>query len=350
MASLYKRKDSPFYWIRYKDTDGQWRSSNTGYRKDKKSDQEQVHEMLEKKKREELIAKPVPRHRVAYQWDQWVPAWMEVRWAGKTIKEYRRYYRYWTQYFAEKGITHPAALTREKVLEYINWRDDACKNTCIQEIKFLAQIMKEAIKRKYYTDENPARDLDLEPEDTEDKVPWTEAEVALVDAELLASDKFGWMRVTFLMGRYQALRLRQAQVPLRCIDFTRQQIDYPGYIVKGGKKKQYSQRIDDDLLPHLKEIVAHRRSIGSTVLCEVPLLASVEWRSKLNSLGLQHLVHHGLRATWITQAALSGAFSETLAKKFANHASSQVHAIYQKINALAEYRRMIAAKASGALA
>jgi hypothetical protein len=50
---------------------------------------------------------------------------------------------------------------------------------------------------------------------------------------------------------------------------------------------------------------------------------------------------------WITRAALGGV-PESLAKRFVNHASSQVHAIYQKItatdlmpmlDALALYRR-----------
>jgi integrase len=83
------------------------------------------------------------------------------------------------------------------------------------------------------------------------------------------------------------------------------------------------------------------------MLCEIPILPSLEWRRFLDELGLKHLVHHGLRATWITRAALCGV-PESLAKRFVNHASSQVHAIYQKItatdlmpmlDALALYRR-----------
>lgn len=58
----------------------------------------------------------------------------------------------------------------------------------------------------------------------------------------------------------------------------------------------------------------------------------MQWREFLDTLGLHHLCHHGLRATWITQAALRG-IPESLAKRFVNHASTQVHEIYQKITA-----------------
>jgi integrase len=138
------------------------------------------------------------------------------------------------------------------------------------------------------------------------------------------------MHVTFLMGLYQAVRLRQSEIPLSRIDFRRRIIDYPSDKVKGGKG--YSQPIDPAFYPMLQELVAHRQSIGKSMLCEIPILPSVEWRRFLDELGLKHLVHHGLRATWITRAALAGV-PESLAKRFVNHASSQVHAIYQKITA-----------------
>jgi hypothetical protein len=64
----------------------------------------------------------------------------------------------------------------------------------------------------------------------------------------------------------------------------------------------------------------------------------MQFRHFLDSLGLRHgldlshLCHHGLRATWITQAALRG-IPESLAMRFVNHSSRQVHEIYQKITA-----------------
>jgi hypothetical protein len=159
---------------------------------------------------------------------------------------------------------------------------------------------------------------------------WSAFEIDQVEKALSVRDRFGWMHVTLLMGLHQALRLRQAEIPLSCIDFRRRLISYPGIKVKGGKA--HSQPIEPDFYPILQELVEHRRAMGKAMLCEIPELPSVKWRRFLDELGLKHLVHHGLRATWITRAALAGV-PESLAKRFVNHASSQVHAIYQKITA-----------------
>jgi hypothetical protein len=90
--------------------------------------------------------------------------------------------------------------------------------------------------------------------------------------------------------------------------------------------------IDPDFLPILAEIVAHRRHLNATTLATLPVLPSVEIRKFLDSLGLQGLSHHGLRASWITKAAMKGV-SETFAKRFVNHASTEIHSIYQRIGA-----------------
>jgi integrase len=151
-------------------------------------------------------------------------------------------------------------------------------------------------------------------------------------AELEKRDRFGWLHVTFLMGLYQAVRLRQSQVPISCIDFRRRLITYPAITVKGGRA--FSHPIDPDFLPVLKELVAYRKHLGKSTLCEIQggsaLPPSIVWRRFLNELGLPHLCHHGLRTTWITRAAVAG-INEAQTRRFVNHASTQVHQIYQKI-------------------
>jgi integrase len=245
------------------------------------------------------------------------------------------------RYFRERGIGQPSVLKREQVIEYLDWRKrngtkKLCsnggngRNTAINEIKFLAQVLDEAVEREY-VQKNVARKLGIKKEAPSEKFAWSNGEVAIVAKALEERDKYGWMHVTFLMGLYQAVRLRQAQIPISRIDFRRRIIDYPSGNVKGGKG--YSQPIDVAFFPILQDLVEHRKSLGKATLCDLPKFGpSIEWRTFLDGLGLKHLVHHGLRATWITNAALAGV-PESLAKRFVNHASSQVHAIYQKITA-----------------
>jgi hypothetical protein len=57
------------------------------------------------------------------------------------------------------------------------------------------------------------------------------------------------MHCTFLLGRYQAVRLMQARVTLACIDLAGGNTTYPPNIVKGGKG--YSQRLDPKVIPAL---------------------------------------------------------------------------------------------------
>jgi integrase len=349
MASTFNRPDSPFVWIRFKDGAGKWKSANTGYRQDNIGDRKQAELMAKRKSLEEMANKPV---RAGNRWEDWAVPWIEARCGNRTNrtpKMYTNYFWRWLEYFKENEITLPAALRREHVIDYLEWRKEhgGHRNTAIHEIKFLGMLMDEAVSRGYVT-VNVARKLHIEKTPPAEKIPWSEFEVEQVGAALAEGDKFGWMHVTFLMGLYQAVRLRQAQIPLSRIDFRRRIIDYPSDKVKGGKG--YSQPIDPKFYPILQELVAHRQALGESHLCEIPILPSVEWRRFLDELGLKHLVHHGLRATWITRAALAG-IPESLAKRFANHASSRVHAIYQRItaddllpmlDALALYRKPMA--------
>jgi integrase len=199
----------------------------------------------------------------------------------------------------------------------------------------LAQVLEEA-ERRGYIQQNPARKLRLTKTPAKEKLPWSDDEIATVEAALEQRDRFGWLHVTFLMGLHQAVRLRQSEIPLSCIDFKRRLINYPNDYVKG--RRGYCQPISTVFYPMLLDIVKHRKSIRKSTLCDIPnhnnneVPASVQWREFLDTLGLHHLCHHGLRASWITQAALRGV-PESLAKRFVNHASTQVHEIYQKITA-----------------
>ncbi len=337
MASTYNKPDSPFIWIRYKDAEGRWKSRNSGYRQDNIGDRKQAELEAQRTKLAEMERQPVTHTRSGFA--AWVVQWIDQKWGHLqtcTPKYYKRYTLRWLEYFDEVGITTPATVTREIVLGYLSWRADngADRNTAIDEIKFFAMVMDEAKQRKFVTGDNPARGLDLSRLPQRHKEAWTDDEVALVGAKLAAQDEFGWLHVTFLFGLYQASRLRQCAVPLRSIDVARGLINYPDEIVKG--RKGFSQPINPEFLPILKAIVEKRKALRHSTVCDIPgkgeVPPSVQWRKFLDTLNLQHLSHHGLRATFITRAALAGV-PEAMTRRFVSHASQQVHEIYQRITA-----------------
>jgi hypothetical protein len=135
------------------------------------------------------------------------------------------------------------------------------------EMKFFGQVLEETVHRGFIRT-NCARKLGIQKIEQEHKNPWTDEEIQRVSAELTMTAKFGWMHVTFLMGLYQAVRLRQSVVPIHFIDLDRGVINYPGKIVKG--RKGFSQPIDPTFAPTLKAIMEHRRSIREQALCTLP--------------------------------------------------------------------------------
>jgi hypothetical protein len=325
MASLYQRKDSPTFWVRYKGLDGSWKSKNTGYRPTNQIEKRQAERLADSLSFREKVNRPPSS---SAGWD-WVPSWIEATWSNRpaTYRAYRLRWRTLEKWLGEINLHGPANVQRSNCIEYFQWRarTGVCRNTALWDLKFLNQVMAEAVKRGMATS-SPAKELGIKKEASAEKATWTDAEIATVDRVLATDHKFDWLRVTFLLGRYQAARLGSCAVPLSCVDLSRGTIGYPDIQVKGGKG--YSQPIDKRLMPSLTEIVEHRRSIGADTLCDLPAMPSLMWRQFLDVLGIK-VSHHSLRVTWITKAALAE-IPESIAQRFSNHSSNTVHRIYMR--------------------
>jgi hypothetical protein len=246
---------------------------------------------------------------------------------------YRAAWKRLQLWLADANLNNPVNVTREAALGYLTWRakHGGSRNTAALELKMLTRVLGEAVRRGYVAT-NVAWKLGVKRTPPKAKRPWTNEELSRVDAVLKDRDRYGWLRVTFLLGRYQAARLRQCDVPLEGIrlDQATPTIYYP--TPKGGTERAFSQPIDTRLLPELRELVAHRQAAGYTTLCELPRFgASLTWRRFLDGLGIHGVSHHALRVTWITNAALAG-IHESVPKRFVNHASSEIHRIYQRFS------------------
>jgi hypothetical protein len=96
-----------------------------------------------------------------------------------------------------------------------------------------------------------------------------------------------------------------------------------------GKRADWVQPLDPRAAILLKPIVEARRKAGKATLADVALLNSIKMRRWLDGLGI-HKVHHGLRATWITKAALAGV-PQAVAMAFVHHSGPAVHRLYQRV-------------------
>ena len=147
------------------------------------------------------------------------------------------------------------------------------RNTASYELKFLRRVLGEAVSRVYFLN-NPATGLRVRLEPRKEKRPWTAEELATVDADLKARERFGWLRVTFLLGRYQVARLGSSALPLTSIDLA---AHWPREVMKNAKP--LTQPIDARLLPELAELVEHRRAGGYATLCDLPKMPSLRMAS-----------------------------------------------------------------------
>ena len=335
MASTYLRNNSPVIWMRLKNAEGKWESKPTQYRKDNPGDRRQADLLARKLGIEERERKPASSRE---HWDAWVDGWLRDRYGkkqGTTLTVYRRYWRRLREWLAKESIHSPAQLSYGGALLYKTARedDDVGINTIIHELKFLGVVMGEAVRRGFAT-ANPCLRMGLQREPAAAKNPWSDDEVATVAGAI--GEQADWMRATFILGYYQAARLRQCEVPLRDIDLKTRRISY-GKSLSGRPltkgDKPFAQPIAKSALPLLSALIERRRAAGFGSLCDIPLLPSVEWRRFLDSFRFGHLCHHGLRTTWITRAALSRKISREEAKAFVNHGSTAVHEIYQRLNA-----------------
>jgi integrase len=331
MASTYLRPDSPFIWIRAKDASGKWKNFKTEYRQDNPKDRKQAKLVAQEKSFLEATTRVQQPAQSTF--DQWVPAWIDLRWGKGSPLTLRKYLGWWdnlSKYLARSGANHPAAVTREIVLNYIAEREasGAGRNSVLGEVSFLGQVLGEAIKRDYCRT-NVARNLGLHRIEQVHKTPWTAEQIEMAIA---AAEPFSWIESVLLLGKYQASRLGQAEVPLSAIDLSRQVIAWPASVMK--QRKAFVQSIDPAFIPALKRIVEHRRASGETTLATLPKdpSPSLHLRRFLDGIGLHGLSVHGLRVSWVSRAALSGV-PLAVTMQFCNHADKLVHQVYTQLAA-----------------
>ena len=345
MATIYRRKDSKFWWLRIK-RGGRWKSEKTDWLIGDRAGEKKAKALAAQRTLEEMAKGRV----LTGHFDDWVEAWLMERYGARPTSTYGDYSLRWgwlSRWMKEIGITHPTELTRASLSQYRQWRapenqkghnpggksgtrnKGARLNTVIQEIRFLGLVLAEAKARGYCTDIVTLK-LGWQSEEKREYEPWTDEEVAkALKASENLPKKLQWIRPALILGTYQASRGAQTAVPLTAFNFETGMIHWPKHVMKG-KKRDWVQPLDPRAAVLLKPIVEARRAAGKKTLADLPtVLRGLDMRHFLDGLGIPK-VHHGLRATWITKAALANV-PQAAAMAFVHHASDSVHRIYQRV-------------------
>jgi site-specific recombinase XerD len=345
ILSFYERKDSPFVWVQYALHPGDpKRYEKTPIRKDethKRQKKARYRAQLE----EQLLAEAEagePGTRNENGWS-WVLPWIGVRYQGRTAQVYRAQWRWLREYLEEHEIAAPLLLEREHCYRYVTWRTGAQKqksgrsilgalrdskprspkkNTAIGELKFLAQVMDEAKVRRLYRADNPARKLGLEKEKTIAKPEISNDELSSIFAAL--ETRPAWMSRSFNLALRTGLRSAETRL-------VRSQVDWPNKLLrienpKGGRA--FSIPIYSSIEPLIRKWWEG----GDEAFWEPPegTLSGLSWTKFFREIGLGHLCFHCTRVTFISRGARAG-IPEGMMMKLVNHASEEVHRIYQRL-------------------
>src|SRR5579871_5570776 len=222
MASIYKKRNSPFWFVQYIDAEGIRRNKSTGLRWDDPGETVKARAL-----RAQLEAKELNRNAGEISggdWETWVPQYLERHCENpRTLLRYTNSWSWLAFWLQQNRYRSPRAITYRNALEYITWRTTykkktgktAGRNTAIMELKLLAMMMGEAV-RLGHADANPLVSLKLRRDKAPKKPELTDREIREIQEALKTEPE--WMQIAFAISLYTGCRLREARLPLDCID------------------------------------------------------------------------------------------------------------------------------------
>lgn len=346
MACLYKRKKSPFWWVKFRDAfTGKILYESTHFKWSIGADSRRAHELEAEKT---LAERATARVRSTDNWDEWVPTFLSARYSqhSGTLYRYQTAWRSLRIFLKEMTINSPRNLTREHCNAYFAWRAKpdikngkyrASHNTTLLEIKTLSMLMREG-QRRGYTKENPARDLGIKRAPRKLYPELTDEAIATI---LSAIPNEPEPRRTFLMNsyliaRWHGVRLNETYLNPQTQVWQQQIGNESRWMVlfhqKGGKQRP--KILHPKLIPLMTEL----KKNGAVQTYERPdksltrsARASRTWFEFLRRCGLKkslpNVCFHSLRVTAASRLARSGV-SEHKAMEYLSHASTTVHEAY----------------------
>jgi integrase len=345
VASLYKRKRSPFWWVEYVDAAGERRQESTKLRHDTPLQTRQARQLRDELTTRELAVR-LPKSSGPEVWHAWVPRFIAQRYSGPTRLRYEQAWRNLDAFLRERAITVPRQLTRQDVREFIEWRRIANrefgvragkKNTALLEVKFLGLVMQEAWNSKF-CEGNPCAKLGIKREKPKPKPAIKIDEHRMITREIKKEPD--WMRVAYKIAYWQGCRVTETRAEVDLIDLN----DDVFPTRTKGKKESIAEF---PLSPRLRPLIRRLKREGRTWTYELPPRCSASkmfWKF-FRRIGLGHLCFHCTRTTFITRCKERGIPREDV-MRLAGHASTAAHEIYPRVSARSRYLQELAHRAA----
>lgn len=342
-TSVYPRKDSPFWWVKYWcPVKLGWTAKSSGQRRDDPLGRKRAVAMARELSADALSARSVAP---SARWDRWVMPWLESkhRDSPKTLVSERNRWEWVHAFLTEQKVHGPQGVTYQTGLDYMTARTSQvkrvskkhpCHNTALSELRLLGRVMREAVRRGFITT-SPLERMGIKKQKPAEKPEMTDADIAKIRAALKAKEGHlplvsQWMTVSFEIALHQGCRISETSLPLTDIDLEGQRITF-----HAKRAKVFTTQLH----PNLFGLIRDLKAAGAQRTCVLPKMATRDWhiflkgRAERNRDGLcPELTFHSTRVTVITRMARAGVPIQQ-AMAYVGHADQTVHRIYQRLQA-----------------
>ena len=326
MASLFKRKGSPYWWIRCKDANGNWSSVSTKLKHD------DIHQTREARSR--CAATTAGEladtgHKDEEVWDRWVETFLGTHChSDNLLVHYRASWRWIRTFLAERQVKLPRQLKVNDVYAFVEWRVKAAgvkKSTALTDVKVLRVLMNYAVRNEW-AQGNPCVKLGIRREPPKQKPELTDDDIRQIYDGLVIHKRPAWMSDCFTIALHTGCRISETAIPMKCVDLERKTITFPS--PKGGITRAFTVPMPTALVPFFEKA----RAAGKTVAVDLPPAYGQHFTKFLHKkIKRRDLTFHSTRVTRVTRLLRAGV-SERTAMGLVNHSSAEVSRIYQRLS------------------
>jgi integrase len=309
---------------------GKWIQKSTGLRADNPADTRKAQRLADKSTVDERRIGG-PRNSPAFA--AWVPGYIAAHWkdGGQSRVRYATAWNAVRAFLNSEGIIYPRQIKYAHGEAYIRWRlatpvhgRAVAHNTALLEIKFLSQLMGEAIRREF-SESNPLARLGIARQSTKEKPELTDADITKIRNHL--RDKPEWMRTAFEISLYTGCRFSECSIPIENLDFATNSIR-----LRDAKRKENDPRkyFTVPIHPALRPTLARLYELKYEITCSLSQDKNGRINKAFRKAGVE-ASFHSLRVTFVTRCHRAG-LSQTEAMRLVNHSSTLVHKIYSRLN------------------
>lgn len=323
MASVYLRKKSRFWWVKFRDpATGLVRRQSTGIDQRAVDGRRKAKRIEAEHTQREMAAPAVAEPE---RWEAWAADYFARRYAGAKGSVLSAKYGLidLMAYFRERGLRTPRMVTYADAEGFVPWRVSGetlravGHNTAVLRFVFFRVLMAEAVRRGFAPG-NPCREVELRKRPPKEKAEITAGDEVKILAALEREPR--WMGEQFLVLMRQGCRLTETLVPLDRIDTERRKITFR---LKGGKL--HTAALHPELLPLIERARLEKRA----TLIEPAPSAGAAWCNFFAKLGLPYSAHCA-RVTVVTRLLRAG-HSTAKVCAFIGH-TELVNRIYRRLN------------------